>query len=236
MRDHGGVASENGKSDTDGIGGVNGTIEPADERAAEPAAGADGPEPGADDAEVGAEAPDRQRPKTKTVRDMLLSMAVIVAGSFFFFLFLPNDASQDPVRPVEYRVEASSAARAAPYELLAPDGLPEEWRATSVRYQHQGDHGSLWRIGFMDPDNEYVALGQADGSAAAFIGDFTKGAEDSGETSIVDGAEWEYYTGAKYNALVRTDAEATTIVTGTAPLERLEEFAAVLAPATPNAP
>jgi hypothetical protein len=160
---------------------------------------------------------------------MLLSMAVILAGSFFFYLFLPHDASQDPVRTVEYQVDAASAARAAPYDLLIPDGLPEEWRATSVRYRHESDHGAFWRLGFMDPDNEYVGLGQADGPAEPFVDDFTHGAEDAGETSRIAGRDWTHYTGSKYNALVTRHGEAITIVTGTASFARLEDFAASLA-------
>jgi hypothetical protein len=174
--------------------------------------------------------PERRRPRTKTVRDMVLSMAVILAGAYGLFLFVPHDASEDPVRVVEYRVEALSAARAAPYELLVPDDLTADWRATSVRYQHDSDHGALWRLGFMDPDNQYAALGQADGPADAFIADFTHGAEATDETVRVDGEVWTRYTGDKYDALVRQTATVTTIVTGTAPDSHLQHLATTLAP------
>ncbi|GAA1904981.1 DUF4245 domain-containing protein [Streptomyces sodiiphilus] len=172
----------------------------------------------------------RSKQAAKSVRDMLLSMAVVCAGAFFIFLFLPNDPDQDPVRPVQYEVEAVTASRAAPYELLAPEGLSEEWRATSVRYRHQGEHGATWRVGFMDPDNEYASVHQADGPADAFVAAVTHEAEATGETVRIAGEEWAYHEGPKYDALVLRSPDVTTVVTGTAPFERLEHLAAALAP------
>ncbi len=222
MRDHGGVVRENGTPPEQSAP----TAPPSETASAVPDADRAEPATSVDD-----EGGQRQRPKLKTVRDMLLSMAVITVGAFFFFVLMPNDPSQDPVRPVEYSVEASSAARAAPYELVVPQQLDEdEWRATSVRYRHQSDHGVYWRIGFMDPDNEYVGLGQADGPAGPFVSEFSQGARDSGETVEIDGREWALYSGSKYNALVVEDADVTTVVAGTASAERLELFAASLAP------
>jgi hypothetical protein len=172
----------------------------------------------------------KQRRKLKTVRDMLLSMAVITVGALFFYFVQPTDTGQDPVRAVDYAVEASTASRAAPYDLVVPEGLDEEWRATSVRYRQSSDHGAFWRIGFMDPTNEYVALGQADGPARAFVDDFTRGAQDTGETVTIDGRAWAVHTGGKYDALVAEEDDVTTVVTGTAGTARLEAFAATLAP------
>nr|WP_275942262.1 DUF4245 domain-containing protein [Streptomyces spiramenti] len=166
----------------------------------------------------------------KTVRDMLLSMAVITVGALFFYFVQPTDTGQDPVRAVDYAVEASTASRAAPYDLVVPEGLDEEWRATSVRYRQSSDHGAFWRIGFMDPDNQYVALGQADGPVRAFVNDFAQGAQDTGDTVTVDGREWAVHTGGKYDALVSEEGDVTTVVTGTAGAEQLEAFAASLAP------
>ncbi|MFX4294945.1 DUF4245 domain-containing protein [Streptomyces bohaiensis] len=172
----------------------------------------------------------KQPRKLKTVRDMLLSMAVITVGALFFYVVQPTDTGQDPVRAVDYAVEASTASRAAPYELVVPEDLDEGWRATSVRYRQSSDHGALWRIGFMDPDNEYVALGQADGPARAFVHDFSQGAQDTGETVTVDGREWAVHAGSKYDALVSEEGDVTTVVTGTAGAAQLEAFAAALAP------
>ncbi len=195
-----------------------------------PAAGAAAPLPETGTAAPAGAGEARQRRKLKTVRDMLLSMAVITVGALFFYFVQPTDTGQDPVRAVDYAVEASTASRAAPYDLVVPEGLDDEWRATSVRYRQSSDHGAFWRIGFMDPVNEYVALGQADGPARAFVDDFTRGAQDTGETVTVDGREWAVHTGGKYDALVAEEGDVTTVVTGTAGTTQLEAFAATLAP------
>ncbi|MCE7082126.1 DUF4245 domain-containing protein [Streptomyces sp. ST2-7A] len=170
----------------------------------------------------------------KSVRDMVLSMAVLLLGVFFVYLFVPNDPSQDPVRPVEYRVEANTASRAAPYELLTPRDLPEEWRATSVRYRAADEHGAVWRLGFMDPENEYAALAQTDTVGgeedAPFVVDLTRGARETGETVRIGDREWAWMTGDRYDALVSTGPDGTVVVTGTAPRERLEFFAGSLEP------
>lgn len=160
-------------------------------------------------------------------------MAVIAAGAFFVYLFLPNDANQDPVKPIDYQVEAATAARAAPYELLVPEGLSADWRPTSVRYQTSGDYGAAWRLGYVDPDNEYIGLAQTDGDEkqqADLIRRLTKGASETGETARVGGVEWVYYEGEEQHALVLTEPGVTTVVTGTVPRDGLELFAGSLEP------
>ncbi|MBB1245311.1 DUF4245 domain-containing protein [Streptomyces durbertensis] len=176
----------------------------------------------------------------KTVRDMVLSMAVIGAGAAVLYLTLPNNESQDPVREIGYQQELATAGRAAPYPLVAPEGLPEKWRATSVTYRAQSDHGAVWHLGFMDPGNQYVAIEQSDGDRRKFIGKVTHRAEETDRVERVNGQEWIRYEGPKYNALVLKDGEApgggdggegsTTLVTGTASYERLKEMAAALQP------
>ncbi|WP_349636876.1 DUF4245 domain-containing protein [Streptomyces sp. 549] len=164
----------------------------------------------------------------KTVRDMVLSMAVIGLGAWFLYLFLPNDDQQDPVREVSYRTELVTAERAAPYGLAAPEGLPASWRATSVFYKAQSDHGAVWHLGFMDPDNEYAAVEQSDADPRRFVAKVTHRAEATEQTEQVNGEEWVYHEGVKYDALVLEQDGVTTVVTGTAPRGRLVELASAL--------
>ncbi|MGK5498044.1 DUF4245 domain-containing protein [Streptomyces sp. URMC 125] len=164
----------------------------------------------------------------QTARDMVLSMLVILLGVGVVYLFIPHDDSLDPVRPITYDMELVTARRAAPYPIAAPVGLPETWRATSVRYRGQSDQGAVWHLGFMDPDNEYAAVEQSDGEPERFVGEVTRGAEPTGRTRTVGGREWERYEGPTYDALVLKEAEVTTVVTGTAPLDSLARLAAAL--------
>jgi hypothetical protein len=209
MGHHGGVASETAANtaDTTGTTGTTGTTDTPGDAGARPS----------------------RRPKLKTARDMLLSMAVICVGAFGLYVFVPHDASKDSVpQPVEYEVAAATAARAAPYELLVPHGLSDGWRATSVAYESQGQFGATWRLGFVNPDDEYAALAQGDGDAGGLIAHITRQADPTGATTRVEGQEWERYEGPKYDALVLREPQVTTIVFGTAPFDALAHLAASL--------
>lgn len=171
----------------------------------------------------------------QTVRDMILSMAAIgvVAGVIYFFIPHSED---DPVRPIEYTVELTTARRAAPFPVLAPEGLSKDWRATSVRYDGNDPdaEGAVWHLGFVNPQDEYAAVEQSDGPAEPFIESKSKQAKRSG-TTRVGGEEWDRYTGEKYNALVREEGGVTTVVTGTAPHRQLAELAGALEAGEPDA-
>lgn len=178
----------------------------------------------------GTVAADKQRGR-QTARDMVLSLAVIVLAAGVIYLFIPHDEDQNPVKTVSYRVELDTARRAAPYPVAAPSGLPEEWRATSVRYGADEPEGSVWHLGFLTPDDEYIGLEQADAKRpGAYIQGVTQGAEKTAETVRAGGQKWQRYEGDAYDALVRTGGKggSTTVVTGTASAEQLARFAGAL--------
>ncbi|QPP10588.1 DUF4245 domain-containing protein [Streptomyces bathyalis] len=154
-----------------------------------------------------AEQPER-RQRNRTVRGMVPSLGVVLLAAFFIYLFVPHDESLDPVKPVDYKVELDSARRAAPYPVLAPEGLPEKWRATSVRYEADGPDGRAWHLGFMTPDTQYAAVEQSDEKRPSkYIEDVTHRARKTAKTVRVRGEEWIRYEGAKYDALVRVSAD-----------------------------
>lgn len=194
----------------------------------------------------------------KSVRDMVLSMAIITVGALILYSTLPTEQDKEPVREISYETEFATAGRAAPYELLAPRGLSDKWRATSVSYQAQSDHGAVWHLGFLDPADEYAAVEQGDGDERKFLSKVTQGASDTGKTVSVNGEDWLRYEGEKYDALVLKsdtarsgtkasgekdtsadsgandgevkDGPVTTAVTGTASFATLKELAAALQP------
>ncbi|MEV5505842.1 DUF4245 domain-containing protein [Streptomyces orinoci] len=173
--------------------------------------------------------------KNQTVRNMVLSLAVVVPMAGVSYLFIPHDSrGMQPARTVDYRVELDTARRAAPYPVLAPEGLGGDWRATSVTYRVDQRTGKVWHLGFLDPDTEYVQLEQSDGPAVSFIDDSTQHAEKTGRTQRVGGAVWQRYEGPRYNALVRQERGVTTVVAGTASQERLAQMAAALRPGGKN--
>jgi hypothetical protein len=176
---------------------------------------------------------------------MVPSMAVVLLAAFAIYLFVPHDEDVDPVKPVSYRVELDSARRAAPYPVLAPEGLPRTWRATSVSYEADGSgSGGAWHLGFITPDTQYAAVEQSDEERPAkYIERVTQGAQRTAGTTRAGGHEWTRYEGGKYDALVRevTRGQAgkgedrpagpyTVVVTGTASFSQLGEMAAALSP------
>ncbi|WP_030623105.1 DUF4245 domain-containing protein [Streptomyces sclerotialus] len=169
----------------------------------------------------------------QTVRDMVLSMAVIGIVVAAIYLFIPHDDSKDAektaVKTVSYRVELATARRAAPYPVAAPEGLPQGWRATSVSYQASDDgEGGAWHLGFLNPKDQYAAVEQSDAPAREFVKKVTLNATPAGGAQDVDGARWDRYEGDTYKALVRKESGHTTVVTGTASYDGLAELAGAL--------
>lgn len=162
----------------------------------------------------------------QTVRDMVLSMAVIGAVVAVIYVFIPHDDTADPVKAVDYRVELLTARRAAPYPVAAPQGLPKEWKPTSATYARTA--ADAWHLGFLDPDGEYVAVEQSTEPARTYAAKVSQRAERTEKTQQVNGVTWQRWEGAKYDALVREDKGSTTVVTGTASMARLAEMAAAL--------
>lgn len=162
----------------------------------------------------------------QTVRDMVLSVAVIGVVVAGIYLFVPHSGS-DSVKTVSYRVELGQARRASPYPVAGPVGLSGGWRATSVNYDGDNPKAVHWHLGFIDPQNQYASLEQTNSSAGGFISDTTQQSHRVGAQSV-DGVTWQRYGGGRYRALARTVHGVTTMVDGTAPYDQLAQLAGAL--------
>ncbi|MFB6837450.1 DUF4245 domain-containing protein [Streptomyces sp. NPDC056361] len=162
----------------------------------------------------------------QTVRGMFQSLGVILVAAGVMYLFIPHGEESEPVKAKDYRVELLTAQRAAPYPVLAPEGLGDGWKATVVSYKRE--NADAWQLGFLSPDTQYVAIHQSTAAANTYVPDVTQRAKNTGRTETVAGQVWQRWEGPKYDALVRTDGGATTVVTGTASFERLAEMAGAL--------
>ncbi|MFF8970561.1 DUF4245 domain-containing protein [Streptomyces sp. NPDC014995] len=162
--------------------------------------------------------------KTKTVRDMVLSLGLIMIAGAVMYLFIPHDDSTPDVKRVDYRVELLTARRAASYPVAAPEDLPLSWKATSVRFR--GDDFDAWHLGFHTPDGEYVQVEQSTQKRSTFIDEATQGARRTDRTEQLAGRTWTRYTEGRYDALVLENADgSTTVVAGTASFARLAQMA-----------
>ncbi|MFG2887689.1 DUF4245 domain-containing protein [Streptomyces sp. NPDC048297] len=165
--------------------------------------------------------------KQKTARDMILSLAVVGIAAAVIYVFVPHDDHAPDVKRVDYRVELLTARRAASYPVAAPEGLPETWKATSVRFQ--GTEGDRWHLGFQDPDGQYVQVEQSAGKRAEVIDQASQGAKATERTERIDGRTWTHYTGGRYDALVLEGTPgSTTVVAGTASFDKLTTMATAL--------
>jgi hypothetical protein len=165
----------------------------------------------------------------KTVRDLVLSMVVIGVAVGLIYVFIPHDSKADPTVPVSFSVELGQARRDAPYAVAGPEGLGTGWRATSVQYDASDSSNVTWHIGFLNPQDQYVAIEQSNTTPDAFISGVTFGAvRDGHRTVTAGGLVWDSYKGTKYNALVRKEKGATTVVLGTGTEGQLTQMAAAL--------
>lgn len=163
----------------------------------------------------------------QSVRNMILSLGVSVLAAGVIYIFIPHDESAPEAKPVDYRVELLTARRAASYPVAAPEGLPDTWTATSVRFR--GADSDAWHLGFRDPDGGYVAVEQsAQPKPSAFIKDATQDAKGTGKTETIGDRTWQRYEGERYDALVLQEEGVTTVVKGSASFDRLAAMAKAL--------
>jgi hypothetical protein len=164
--------------------------------------------------------------KQKTVRDMILSLGLISLMAGVIYLFIPHDDSAPEVKRVDYRVELLTARRAASYPVVAPVGLPDTWKATSVRFD--GEQFDAWHLGFHAPGGDYVQVEQSTEKPNAFIDEASQGGEETDTTEKIGGRTWTHWTGGRYEALVHEGDGATTVVAGTGSYAQLKQMATAL--------
>lgn len=157
---------------------------------------------------------------------MVLSLGVTLLAAGVMYLFVPHDDSAPDLPRVDYRIELLTARRAASYPVAAPQGLPESWKPTSVRFQ--GDDFDAWHLGFHTPDGQYVQVQQSTEKPSTFIDEATQGGRETKVTQKIGDRTWTRYTGGRYDALVHQEQGATTVVAGTGSYEQLTRMAKAL--------
>jgi hypothetical protein len=159
--------------------------------------------------------------------DMMRSMvllAILVALAYGCSQLMETEP-EEPVEVIDYSSELRGAEELADYEVLAPEGLPPQWRATSADIDRSGGDVA-WHLGFLNPDNRYVGLEQTDGELPLNVATLFEGRQAS-DTVSSGGLEWQVFSGAEGadNVLVHVDGDVTTVVHGSPPVEELVTFA-----------
>jgi hypothetical protein len=158
------------------------------------------------------------------VRSLALVLVLVGVASVFYLAGRPDPV----VREVQYTDALALARQTASYDVLAPDPLPDGWRATSARADTEGDV-TTWHLGLVTAAGSYAAVEQSDGDRRDFVERFAEGARPNG-TANVDGTTWRRLNGGQpeERALLRTTDGVTTLVAGGARWAELERLAASL--------
>lgn len=162
----------------------------------------------------------------ETVADMVRSLGlvvgVVVVLAVLVAVALPEG---EPVPEFDYAEAVDGARQQVPYELVAPDELPDGWRATSARVRPTPD-GTVWSLGLVTGGGDFVGLEQSDAEPSRVERDQLADYEPDG-TTTVDGVEWERWVELARNPdrALRRDLDGTTVVVvGTSRYEVIEGF------------
>lgn len=171
-----------------------------------------------------------------TVRDMILSMTLIVLPILALIWLMPSKHPASPVAAVsgsDYQATLTAARGSLPFAALGPGGLPSGWELTSDEYQPAGQTAANWHLGYQTPSGGYAAFDQTTLSVGQFLLSVSSNAEKSGSVQVA-GADWTRYTGtapAAYKTLLfrqGADGKSLEIVGGSASPGELETLAASL--------
>ncbi len=182
--------------------------------------------------------PNTTKKRNPTVVHMLVAMLVLfVPVVLITQLFTRNP--EPPITALDWRPVAQRAAAEASYEVLAPENLPEGWVATRARFTPTGQPllggdpapGDTFQLGFLSPQQRYVALDQRDVAPEPFVVAVTRQGRPEGESSI-GGRAWVRHLSedGRTRSLVQRGRDAVAIVSGDLPYEALEAFASTLEP------
>jgi hypothetical protein len=179
--------------------------------------------------------PARKRPRGfETVRDMVLSMAVVgaVVAATFWMVAWQRPEVQGPIRPaVDVEQVFTDVRVAEPFPVLEPIGL--DWTATSAWFETDGSaagvDGGVLHVGYLTPAGSYAEVRQTDGESLEAIDEWVDGAVPVDKLTV-GGLEWQVVEAdaSGKQGLVTTVDGTTVVVTGKAELVELQELAGSL--------
>lgn len=166
-----------------------------------------------------------------SVANMLRSLLVIGAIMAVVALMFPRVQPQAP--EVDAVATAQQIEGSTGWTLVVPRDLPEGWVATRAQYRRSTDGLMTWHAGFQTPSGDYAALQQTLDATDDWVTTQVNRSPQVGELEVA-GRVWTQYdrTGKVQRSLVDRGGpgEMTTVVTGTASWDEMEQFAASLAP------
>ncbi len=165
---------------------------------------------------------------------MFRAVVTCVLLSAAALLVVPPEHASSPVE-ISYRGDLATVTRAAPYQVLAPAGLPRSWIPVNSGVAVGGANGPgtvTWRLGFAAPAGTFAALEETNAAAGPFIRRMTNGG--TAQPPVTIGTRtWAASLTAdrdQRSLAVTTGAGVSLVVTGNTSWARLRTLAAALRP------
>lgn len=168
---------------------------------------------------------------------MIRSLAVILVPLLIITFFFTRNLREHPVTVVDYQPILTQARAEAPYPVLAPVGLPADWRCTRATWVKVGEADlnqepsprNAWTLGFLDPTDTYIGLYQGDAQIDDMVDSATREGRADG-ASTIDSQAWErrISSDGRTRSLVLVAPKVTTVVAGDVEYEALDAYASTL--------
>lgn len=168
---------------------------------------------------------------------MVRSLVVILVPLLIISVLFTRNLRDHPVTVVDWRPVLTTARAEAPFPVLAPTNLPEQWRATRVDWVKQGEPSlngqasvrNFWELGYLTPDDVYLALSQGDLRPDDLIKDESRNGVADGQSTIGN-QSWRRLVSpdGRTHSLVLSQPEVTTVVSGDLPYEALDSYVTTL--------
>lgn len=178
--------------------------------------------------------------KNKTIRDMGISMGVIVAIALVFsllnggFSFSPGKASGGDSQTADVQGGFANAGRTTEFPVVVPKGVPASWHASSFSMTPAPGTTAApptARGGWLTETGSYITLIQSSGAVAAVLtAEIGVAAGRTTGSVTAGGAQWATGPGVRQEvAWSRTANGVTLVITGNAVPADFQKLAAAVA-------
>lgn len=181
-----------------------------------------------------------KKSRNKTMRDMVLSMGLLVVvvllfvginGGFTFSPGTPTDSG--PVPTADATGEFAKASRTLPFSPIVPQSLPASWHANSATHTDPDGLAAgtplTVRGGWLIPDGKFIALIATNSDASTLLASEFGAAGTEQGTVVIDGASWTVTTGVREEqAWFRSIDKVTYLITGSAEQSAFHTLAAAV--------
>jgi hypothetical protein len=172
-----------------------------------------------------------------TAGDLIRSLALILIPVVVITIIFTSVPEDHPVKEVDWKPVLATARKEAPYPVLAPTNLPNDWRGTRVAWVPQGrpylngeaSPRNLWQLGFLTPDEVFIDLNQGDLRPDELVDQQSRAGTSDG-SSVVGGQTWQRLISpdGRTRSIVLRRPNVTTVITADLPYEALEAYASTL--------